>query len=65
MAWTDSKSQVTMSYDDVNTPTGITKIVCSTQHSIDDMSIQAVRDRVEQITLDELNGTFDLMTLNF
>ena len=60
----DSKSQVTMSYDDVNTPTGITKIVCSTQHS-DDMSIQAVRDRVEQIILDELNGTFDLSDTEF
>ena len=60
----DSKSQVTMSYDDVNTPTGITKIVCSTQHS-DEMSIQAVRDRVEQIILDELEGTFDLSDTEF
>ena len=60
----DSKSQVTMSYDDVNTPTGITKIVCSTQHT-DEMSIQAVRDRVEQIILDELDGTFDLSETEF
>jgi S-adenosylmethionine synthetase len=60
----DSKSQVTMSYDDVNTPTGITKIVCSTQHS-DEMSIQGVRDRVEQIILDELDGTFDLSNTEF
>ena len=60
----DSKSQVTMSYDDVNTPTGITKIVCSTQHS-DDMSIQGVRDSVEQIIVDELSGTFDLTNTEF
>ena len=29
------------------------------------MSIQAVRDRVEQIILDELNGTFDLNDTEF
>ena len=49
----DSKAQVTMSYDKVNTPTGITKIVCSTQHS-DDVSTQFVRDRVEQIIREEI-----------
>ena len=59
----DSKAQVTMTYDDVNTPTGITKIVCSTQH-IDDVSIQMVRDRVEQIIRDEITDQ-DLSNTEF
>jgi len=59
----DSKAQVTMTYDDVNTPTGITKIVCSTQH-IDDVSIQMVRDRVEQIIRDEISDQ-DLSNTEF
>ena len=60
----DSKSQVTMTYDDVNTPTGISKIVCSTQHS-DDVSTQFVRDRVEQIIRDELAGSYNLADTEF
>ena len=60
----DSKSQVTMTYDDVNTPTGISKIVCSTQHS-NDVSTQFVRDRVEQIIRDELAGSYDLTNTEF
>ena len=59
----DSKAQVTMTYDNVNTPTGITKIVCSTQH-IDDVSIQMVRDRVEQIIRDEITDQ-DLSNTEF
>jgi len=59
----DSKAQVTMTYDNVNTPTGITKIVCSTQH-IDDVSIQMVRDRVEQIIRDEISDQ-DLSNTEF
>lgn len=59
----DSKAQVTMAYDNVNTPTGITKIVCSTQHN-DDVSIQMVRDRVEQIIRDEITDQ-DLSNTEF
>ena len=59
----DSKAQVTMAYDNVNTPTGITKIVCSTQHN-DDVSIQMVRDRVEQIIRDEITDR-DLSNTEF
>ena len=59
----DSKSQVTMTYDNVNKPTGITKIVCSTQHS-DDVSIQMVRDRIEQIIRDEITD-WDLSETEF
>ena len=50
----DSKSQVTMQYDSIGKPVGIKTIVCSTQHS-DDVSTQMVRDRVEQIIIDELS----------
>lgn len=49
----DSKSQVTMSYHDINTPIGIDKVVCSTQHS-GDVSIQMVRDSVEEIIRSEI-----------
>lgn len=49
----DSKSQVTMGYHDINTPIGIDKIVCSTQHS-GDVSIQMVRDMVEEIIRSEV-----------
>jgi S-adenosylmethionine synthetase len=49
----DSKSQVTMSYHDVNTPIAIDKIVCSTQHDRD-ISIQAVRHKVEEIIRSEV-----------
>lgn len=49
----DSKSQVTMSYHDVNTPIAIEKVVCSTQHS-GDVSIQMVRDSVEEIIRSEV-----------
>jgi S-adenosylmethionine synthetase len=50
----DSKSQVTMSYSDINTPVGIDKIVCSSQHS-DDVSLQLVQDSIQQIIQDELS----------
>ena len=60
----DSKSQVTMEYDNINQPVGISKIVCSTQHS-DDVSIQTVRDRIEQIIIDELDGVFNLSETEF
>lgn len=59
----DSKSQVTMKYDNVNKPVGISKIVCSTQHS-DEMSTQAVRDIVEQIIRDEITE-YDLSETEF
>ena len=60
----DSKSQVTMDYDNVNNPVSISKIVCSTQHS-DSVSTQFVRDRVEQIIIDELQGSHDLNNTEF
>lgn len=49
----DSKSQVTMSYHDINTPIGIDKVVCSTQHDRD-VTIQVVRNRVEEIIRSEV-----------
>ena len=48
----DSKAQVTMRFNEANSPTTATKIVCSTQHSAD-VSLQLVQDRVEQIIIDE------------
>jgi len=59
----DSKSQVTMQYDGVGKPVGISTIVCSTQHS-DDVSTQMVRDRVEQIIIEELSDV-DLKNTEF
>ena len=59
----DSKSQVTMQYDGVGKPVGISTIVCSTQHS-DDVSTQMVRDRVEQIITEELSDV-DLKNTEF
>ena len=59
----DSKSQVTMQYDTVNKPVGISKIVCSTQHS-DSVSTQFVRDRIEQIIRDEITE-YDLSNTEF
>lgn len=59
----DSKSQVTMQYDGVGKPAGISTIVCSTQHS-DDVSTQMVRDRVEQIITEELSDV-DLKNTQF
>lgn len=61
----DSKSQVTMQYDSIGKPVGIKTIVCSTQHS-DDVSTQMVRDRVEQIIIDELKLDYeDLIDTEF
>lgn len=59
----DSKSQVTMQYDGIGKPVGISTIVCSTQHS-DDVSTQMVRDRVEQIIIEELSDV-DLKNTEF
>ena len=59
----DSKSQVTMQYDGIGKPVGISTIVCSTQHS-DDVSTQMVRDRVEQIITEELSDV-DLKNTEF
>ena len=59
----DSKSQVTMQYDGVGKPVGISTIVCSTQHS-DEVSTQMVRDRVEQIITEELSDV-DLKNTEF
>jgi len=49
----DSKSQVTMNYESINKPLGIEKIVCSTQHA-EEMTIELVRESVEEIIRDEL-----------
>ena len=59
----DSKSQVTMQYDGVGKPVGISTIVCSTQHS-DEVSTQMVRDRIEQIITEELSDV-DLKNTEF
>ena len=49
----DSKSQVTGGYHLLRGPISFDKIVCSTQHS-NDVSIQMVRDMVEDIIRDEI-----------
>ena len=50
----DSKSQVTMSYHDVNTPIAIDKIVCSTQHR-SGVDLATLRNRVEEIIRSEVD----------
>jgi len=59
----DSKAQVTMTYADVNSPTSIDKIVCSTQHT-ENTSIDDVRERVESIIRDEITE-YDLSKTEF
>ena len=49
----DNKSQVTLTYSDINKPENIEKIVCSTQHS-DDVDIEHVRKKIEEIIRDEI-----------
>ena len=49
----DNKSQVTLTYSDINKPENIEKIVCSTQHS-DDVDIENVRKKIEEIIRDEI-----------
>jgi S-adenosylmethionine synthetase len=49
----DAKAQVTVVYEAPNMPIRVNKVVCSTQHT-DDVSIQCVRDCIEQIIIDEL-----------
>ena len=49
----DNKSQVTLTYSDVNKPKNIDKIVCSTQHS-EDIDIEHVRKIIEEIIRDEI-----------
>ena len=49
----DNKSQVTLTYSDINKPENIEKIVCSTQHS-DDVDIEHVRKNIEEIIRDEI-----------
>ena len=49
----DNKSQVTLTYSDINKPENIEKIVCSTQHS-DNVDIEHVRKKIEEIIRDEI-----------
>ena len=49
----DNKSQVTLTYSDINKPENIEKIVCSTQHS-DEVDIEHVRKKIEEIIRDEI-----------
>ena len=58
----DNKSQVTLTYSDVNKPKNIDKIVCSTQHS-NDVEIEQVRNTIEEIIRDEIND--DLSATEF
>ena len=58
----DNKSQVTLTYSDINKPENIEKIVCSTQHS-DDVDIEHVRKKIEEIIRDEI--TEDLSSTEF
>ena len=49
----DNKSQVTLTYNDINKPKNIEKIVCSTQHA-EDVEIEYVRKKIEEIIRDEI-----------
>ena len=49
----DNKSQVTLTYNDINKPKNIEKIVCSTQHA-EDVDIEYVRKKIEEIIRDEI-----------
>ena len=59
----DSKAQVTMSYDHVNHPISIDKIVCSTQHE-DAIAIEDVRAFVDDIIRQEITE-YDLGDTEF
>ena len=59
----DSKSQVTMSYDGINEPKDIKKIVCSTQH-LESITIEQIREQVEEIIRDEISE-YDLSKTKF
>ena len=58
----DNKSQVTLTYSDINKPQNIEKIVCSTQHT-EDVDIEHVREKIEEIIRDEI--TEDLSSTEF
>ena len=59
----DSKAQVTMSYEGINNPVSIDKIVCSTQH-VESISIEDVRSNIEGIIRDEIKE-YDLSNTEF
>ena len=59
----DSKAQVTMSYDNINHPVSIDKIVCSTQHE-DAIAIDDVRAFVDDIIRQEITE-YDLRDTKF
>jgi S-adenosylmethionine synthetase len=58
----DNKSQVTLTYNDINKPKNIEKIVCSTQHA-EDVDIEHVRKQIEEIIRDEIKE--DLSSTDF
>ena len=58
----DNKSQVTLTYNDINKPKNIEKIVCSTQHA-EDVDIEHVRKQIEEIIRDEIKE--DLSSTEF
>ena len=49
----DSKAQVTMLYNSVNNPIGITNVVCSSQHT-EEFSLDAVRDGIRELVVKAL-----------
>ena len=59
----DSKAQVTMSYNGINNPVSIDKIVCSTQHE-DAMDIADVRWYIEDLIKKEITE-YDLSNTEF
>ena len=59
----DSKAQVTMSYDGINNPISIDKIVCSTQHK-DSIDISEVREYLENLIKNEITE-YDLSDTEF
>ncbi len=59
----DSKAQVTMSYDGINNPVSIDKIVCSTQHE-EAIDIADVRVYIEELIRKEITE-YDLSNTEF
>ena len=52
-----------MSYDGINEPKGIKKIVCSAQH-LESITIEQIREQVEEIIRDEISE-YDLSKTEF
>tara|TARA_R110001592_G_scaffold92661_5_gene269863 strand:+ start:5708 stop:6808 length:1101 start_codon:yes stop_codon:yes gene_type:complete len=49
----DSKSQVTMEYDEINTPLRVSRVVCSSQHT-EEFPLDHTRDAIKQLVVKAL-----------